>query len=280
MATGTTTASDVSSILPTFLARALVASQEVGPMRNLVQNYEMQGGTLSLPEIGSLDVAALTEGVEIGSTQKLSTSAVTLTSGKYGGKALLTDEAINRAKAGNYDLANEVAVAFGTSYGNTIDEALVDLFSGFSVGCGTAGTELTVAEFGKAPAKLKVAKAPAPYVCVLHPYQAYNLFKDLKVPDSSKGFPANFDNVLRPFFESSLFNIPVFTDFNIDIDGSDDAYGAMFNPMALALGIENEMVVEQERVPGVGWNIVAWGRFAVVERKDAYGVYMLYDSAL
>jgi hypothetical protein len=275
-----TTYSDIQALVPSFVAFALTASRETGPMRNLVQTYQMQSGTLTLPETGTVNVAAMTEGVPLSTFTTLNVGSVTLTSGKYGGAVSISDEAVNRAKAGNFDIIKEAATGLGTAFGIEIDKALVGLFAGLSNTVGSAGTELTVAEYGKALAKLRKNNVPTPYYCVLHPYQAYNLFKDLKAPDSSKGFPAGLDNATRPFFEQTLFNVPIFTDGNIVADANDDAHGAMFNPLCFALGIENELQVEVKRIESMGWEIYAWGRFAVAERKDAYGVGMFYDAAL
>lgn len=283
----TVSASDVSSLLPTLVAQALVSSREVGPMVNIVPRYTMNQGTLTLPEVGSLSVSALTEGVAINTSKKATVSGATLTAGKWGGGALITDEAFERAKAGNFDLLNEYGVGFGIAYGQEIDKALVDLFSGLDTHIGTAGTELTLAELLKAPFKLRAAKIPGPFFGVLHPNQAYNLMKDIVAPDSTKGFPyaeslaaMGVDlNKAEPYFLRNFGGVPFYQDPFITVDGSDDAYGACFNPMALAFGVEKDMLIETEREIGVGWNVVVTGRWAVVERKGTYGTGMLYDAA-
>lgn len=280
MANGTTTASTISALLPTLKAQALLSFTDTGPTRQLVANYDMPNGQLVLPNYGTISVAALTEGVPIGTTQQLALTSSTLTAVKYGAKVFLSDEAVDRAtKGGNEDLVAEAGRELGMSLGTQVDTLLTGLFDGFSTSKGSAGTELTVAEFGKAIAALKYNQAPAPYAAVLHPYQAYNLFADLKVPSTSAA--RNLEQVTaRPFFEGYVLGIPVYTSANIVVDGSDDAKGGMFNRDAIAFGVEQDIKIESERELGTGWYIAATMRFAYIERKDLYGVEMLYDAAI
>ena len=280
MITGTTTATTISVLLPTLKASALASFTDVGPTRQLIANYAMPNGQLVLPNYGTLSVAALTEGVPIGTTQQMALTSGTLTAVKYGAKVFLSDEAVDRAlKGGNEDLVAEAGRELGMAIGTQVDTLLVGLFDGFSNATGSAGTELTVAEFGKAIAKLRKQMAPQPYACVLHPYQAYNLMADLKVPSTSAA--RNLEQITaRDFFEGYVLGVPVYTSANITVDGLDDAKGGMFNRDAIAFGVEKDITVEAEREIGTGWNIAATMRFAYVERKDDYGVKMLYDAAL
>lgn len=280
------TASDVSALLPTLVAQALVSSREVGPMVNLVPRYQMDQGTLTLPNVGTLSVSALTEGVEVGLNKSATIGSATLTAGKWGGGAVLSDEAVRRALNGNFDLLNEYAVGFGVAYGQEIDGALVDLFSGLDTHIGTAGTELTLALAMQAPFKLRAAKIPGPFFMVLHPNQGYNLVKDMVAPGTMTAPMVESLNALgvdlngaKPYWLRDVIGVPCYYDPFIDVDGSDDAYGACFNPMALAYGVEKDMTIETERVIGVGWKVVITGNWAVVERKGTYGTGMLYDAA-
>lgn len=280
MATGNTTSTVISSLLPTLKAAALRAFSDTGPTKQLVANYEMLNGSLVLPNYGTVSVSALTEGAPIGSVQQLSLSSATLSAVKYGAKVFLTDEALDRAsRSGNEDLIAEAGYELGQAIGVQVDTLLVSLFDGFSTAVGSAGTELTVAEFGKAITALRTNNAPTPYAAVLHPKQAYNLFADLKVPSTSAA--RSLEQVTaRPFFEGYVLGVPVYTSSNISVDASDDAKGAMFNRDAIAFGLEQDVRIETERELGTGWYVAATMRFAYVERKDLYGVEMLYDAAL
>lgn len=282
----TVLASDVSSLLPTLVAQALVSSREVGPMVNLIPRYTMDQGTLTLPNVGTLSVSALTEGVKINTSKSATISGATLTAGKWGGGACLSDECVERAMKGNFDMLNEYGVGFGVAYGQEIDGALVDLFSGLDTHIGTAGTELTLALCMSAPFKLRAAKIPGPYFTVLHPNQAYNLVKDMIAPGTMVAPMVESLNALgvnvsgaAPYWVRDVAGTPIYMDPFIDVDTSDDAYGACFNPLAFAYGVEKEMQIEVEREIGVGWNVVVSGRWAVVERKGTYGTGMLYDAA-
>ncbi len=280
MATGNTTSSTISPLLPTLKAAALASFMDTGPTRQLVANYDMTNGSLVLPNYGTLSVAALTEGVPIGSVQQMSIGSATLSAVKYGAKVFLTDEAIERAlRSGNEDLIAEAGRELGMAIGAQVDTLLVALFDGFSNSVGLAGTSLSVAEFGKAISTLRANNAPQPYYAVLHPHQAYDLFVDLKVPSTSAA--RNLEQVTaRPFFEGYCLGVPVYTSANLTVDGSGDAKGGMFNRDAIAFGIEKDISIEEEREIGTGWYVAATMRFAYVERKDTYGVELYYDATL
>ena len=127
------------------------------------------GLVAQIPKYGTIAAAAVAEGSDL-------STPTTVTASEIGVNVSLTDIAREGA-------AEDVAAAIGRQIGdgmaNKVDQSLAALFEGFSNTVGSGAAEITVDDIFKAAATLRANNAPGPYVCILHPYQAFQLKKVL-----------------------------------------------------------------------------------------------------
>lgn len=274
-----TTSSTLDDLFVNIIAQARFTAEEQSLMRNLVTVYNIEaqaGTTVQVPKYPAIAAAGLVEGTDMTSTT-VSTSSVSISVGEVGAQVFLTD----MATMGAGNPADELGTVLGNAIATKMDKDLIALFDGFSGALGAAGSEVTAADIFKAAAMLRTAKAPGQYVAVLHPYQAYQLKANLTNTFANPNAGEVQNEVMRRSFIGSLAGIDIYESANIAIDGSDDAKGAVFAPGALALAMKKDFDLEPERdASNRGFELNATAVYGVGELDDAYGVEMLFDSAI
>jgi len=83
-------------------AEAFLALQETSIVAPLARQAELAGNSVNVNTVGTVTPVAMTEGVELAVAQTLTNTSANKTPVKYGAKVTLTDEAIRRAEAGNF----------------------------------------------------------------------------------------------------------------------------------------------------------------------------------
>ena len=281
MAGSTTTT--LNDLLPAITAEAMFVANERSIMRGLVKNFSVpagQGKTITVPIYPVQSAAALTEGDEVSNTA-VSTNGVTLTVSTVAVRTMITD--LIRASAASNVVA-DVGRLFGEAIAKKMDQDLLALFSGFTgLTAGGASTALSAAVVAQAVAKLRANAVPQDALaCVVHPYVAYDLKKDLTNTFANPNAGIIQNEAMLQGYVGTLFGVPVFESSNIANTGTAGDYvGAVFHRDALGLAMIGDITIEsQRRASYVGDDIVASAHYGVGELYDGYGVAITSDSSL
>jgi N4-gp56 family major capsid protein len=280
MAGSTTTT--LNDLLPAITAEAMFVANERSIMRGLVKNFALpagQGKTVTIPRYPVQSAAALTEGNEVDNTA-ISTDGATLTVSTVAIRTLVTDLVRNSAAS---NVVADLGQLFGNAIAKKIDQDLLALFSGFGTGVGGASTALSAAVVAQAVARLRANAVPGDNLaCVVHPYVAYDLKKDLTNTWQNPNGGIIQNEAMSQGYVGMLFGVPVFESSNIaDTGTAGDYVGAVFHRDALGLALIGDIAVEtQRRASYVGDDIVAYAHYGVGEIYDTYGVKITSDSSL
>lgn len=261
---------------------ALFTFNENALLRNLVTNYDLTGTsglTAQIPvyPISADASTALTEGSDLTTTQTVTPTAVTITAAEYGQRADITDLML---EASPFDVANDVGRILGDALAQAMDETIVDQFGSFTEAGPGAGAAMTIDHIIDAAADLRTAKAPVDYVCVLHPKQAIDIKKELA--NSGGQLSANdlANDVMKTYFLGVVNGVRIFESASLDIDGNDDAVGAIFHPMALGMVMKRNLRIATQRDESARATEIiataAWGNAII---KNAYGLKLTSDAA-
>jgi len=276
------TTSTLNDLLPAITAEAMFVASERSIMRGLVKNYSIpasNGKTITVPRYPVQTAAALTEGNEVSSTA-VSTDGVTLTVSTVAIRSLVTD--LVRASAASNVVA-DLGRLFGEAIAKKMDQDLLALFSGFSTGVGGASTAMSASLIANAVARLRASAVPGDALaCVLHPYVAYDLKKDLTNTFANPNAGIIQNEAMSQGYVGMLFGVPVFESANIaDTGTAGDYVGAVFHRDALGLAMIGDINIEtQRRASYVGDDVVASAHYGVGEIYDGYGVKITADSSL
>lgn len=280
MAGSTTTT--LNDLLPQITAEAMFVANERSIMRGLVKNYSIpagQGKTITVPRYPVQSAAAVTEGDEVSNTA-VSTDGVTLTVSTVGIRTLVTDLVVASAAS---NVVADLGRLFGEAIAKKMDQDLLALFSGFSTGVGGASTAMSAALVAQAVARLRANAVPSDALaCVVHPYVAYDLKKDLTNTFANPNAGIIQNEAMQVGYVGTLFGVPVFESSNIaDTGTAGDYVGAVFHRDALGLAMVGDITIEtQRRASFVGNDVVASAHYGVGELYDGYGVKITADSSL
>ena len=278
MAASTTTTLD--DLFNNIIKEAIFTAQEQSLVRNLVTVYDISGEsgkTVQVPVYPEVSASALTEGTDLSSTT-VSTTSKTITVSEVGVQAILTDLA---AKSANGDVAGNLGRVLGEAVAKKMDTDLIGLFSGFSAGFGSAGTEITTADIFKSAARLRASNATGQMAAVIHPYQAYQIKSNLTNAFANPNGGDLQNEAMRNGYVGSIAGVDIYESSNISVDGSDDSVGAVFVPAALGLAIKWDVNIEPQRDASLrGWELNATAAYGVGELVDAYGQSLTFDAAV
>lgn len=262
---------------------ALFTLSEQTVIRPLVRNYDLTGTpglTAQIPIYPAVSATGLTDGDDLNTNQIFTTNSVNITCAEIGAMVTLSDLARETA-------SEDVAAAIGRQLGDAmavkVDTDLAALFSGFtnSVGSGTA--EITVEDLFKAAAILRNNKAPGPYVAVLHPYQAFQLKKQLSnAGNTNMVNPSIVGNeALRSGLVGTVAGITVFESTVVSGDSAGAYVGAAMSADALGYVVKRNMRIETQRqATQRSDQIVGTMAYGVKEIFDSYGVKLIADAQL
>ena len=244
-----TTSTLTQELYANIVQSALYTLSENTVIRPLVRNYDMTGTpglTAQVPIYPALTAGDLTEGTDITTPTSFDTTSATMTALEKGVLVTLTD--LSKESA-----SEDVAAAIGRQIGDAmaviVDQDLANLFSGFSNSVGSGAAEITVDVFFKAAAILRNNKAPGPYVSVIHPYQAYQIKK--QITNAGATMSHNLSDVgnvaLRDGFVGRLAGIDIFESTVISGDSTGAYVGAVMTQDALGYMVKRSMRIEEQR---------------------------------
>ena len=280
MAISTTTT--LNDLYANIVQAAAFTLSERTVIRPLVRNYNMVGSpglVAQIPKYGTIAAAAIAEGTDLGTPTTFSTDVTTVTASEIGVNVTLSDIAREGA-------AEDVAAAIGRQIGdgmaNKVDQSLAALFEGFSNTVGTGADEITVDDIFKAAATLRANNAPGPYVCILHPYQAFQLKKTLA---GNGNTPMNnhdlANEALRSGYVGQVAGMQIFETTNVTGPSAGGFVGAAMSADAIAYMVKRDMRIEEQRDASLrATEYVGSMAYGVSELFDAYGVGIIADAQL
>jgi len=282
----TTYTSDITGLYSNIVQSALYTLNEQTIIRPVVRNYDMTGTpglTAQVPIYPALSAAAVAEGTDLASTiSTFTTSSKTLTASEVGVMVELSDLA---AESANEDVAAAVGRQIGAAMAEKVDTDLAGLFSGFSTVVDKSSAAVTVQDIFKAAATLKANKADqnGAFVCVLHPYQAYDIKQQLTNAGATMNHSlSDVGNVaLLNGFIGRIAGVDIFE--STVVSGADSAgsyFGAVMTQDALGYMVKRSMRIETERNASKrSLEIVGSMAYAVSELFDEYGVAIKSDAS-
>jgi len=280
MAISTTTT--LNDLYANIVQAAAFTLSERTVIRPLVRNYNMVGSpglVAQIPKYGTIAAAAVAEGTDLSTPTTFSTDVITVTASEIGVNVSLTDIAREGA-------AEDVAAAIGRQIGdgmaNKVDQSLAALFEGFSNTVGSGAAEITVDDIFKAAATLRANNAPGPYVCILHPYQAFQLKKVLAGNGNTPMNNTDLANeALRSGYVGQVAGMQIFETTNVTGPSAGGFVGAAMSADAIAYMVKRDMRIEEQRDASLrATEYVGSMAYGVSELFDAYGVGIIADAQL
>jgi len=284
-----TTSTLTQELYANVVQAALFTLSEQTVIRPLVRNYDMTGTpglTAQVPIYPALSASGIAEANDITTETSFDTSSVEITASEIGVLVNLTD--LSRESA-TTDVAAAIGRQIGDAMAKKVDTDLAALFPGFSQSVGAAGDDITVETMFKAAAILRANQAPGPYVCVLHPYQAFTLKKQLTqagntpVTDLSNiGNQALLDGFVGRVAGIDVFESTVVSaDAGDSVSGTGNFYGAAMSADALGYVLKRSMRIEEQRdATKRSTEIVGSMAYGVKEIFDAYGVGIIGNATV
>lgn len=281
-----TTSTLTQELYSNIVQAALFTLSEQSVIRPLVRNYNMVGTpglVAQVPIYPAISSGDLTEGTDlaVGSDDvAFNTTEATITASEKGVLVTLSDLARESASE---DVAAAIGRQMGDALAKQVDEDLAGLFSGFSNTVGSGAAEVTIEDIFKAAATLRANNAPGPYVCVLHPYQAFQLKKQLTNAGSTMSHAlSDVGNMaLRDGFIGQIAGVSIFESTVVTGDSSGAYVGAAMSADALGYMVKRDLRIEAERNASLrATELVGTMAYGVSEIFDQYGVGIIGDAAL
>ena len=281
-----TTSTLTQELYANIVQSALYTMNEQSLIRPLVRNYDMTGTpglVAQVPIYPALSASGLTEGTDISTPTSFDTTSKTITATEKGVMVTLTDLS---AESANEDVAAAIGRQIGSAMAEKVDTDLAALFSGFSNTVNKTSNAVTVQDIFKAAAILRNNKANqnGAFVCVLHPYQAYDLKNQLTNAGSTMSHALSDvgNNALLNGFVGRIAGVDIFE--STVVTGGDSAgayYGAVMTQDALGYMVKRNMRIEEQRDASLrATEIVGSMAYGVSEIFDAYGVAIISDANL
>jgi len=274
--------SDISTYIQTIFEDAMFVARENNMASRLVTTFNDTGDEAKPRSSSAYGEATIND---IGETDDLTGQSftpsvlATLTPAEAGGQFFLTD---TRMSADPFGVRNDAAMELGLATAKKINtDVLGDLASLTGGTVGSAGTTITWGYFFAARARLQNTKAPPPYRCVLHTYQWHRLASAASIAAATQPTPVStVDEITRRWFVGSVADVDIFVTSDITPDTSDDAKGAMFSPIALALDMRRAPRLEPERdASRRGYELNMTTVYAHGVWRPAFGIVMTFDAA-
>ena len=291
MATGISisSTSNLSSGQKILVASAREAYEPAAPDPDLVENHRIplghkQWDILTYARLTSAQ--ALTEGVDLSSSQQLVANSLSITPAEHGIIATLSRRLIRRQ--GDTSVVSTAGKMLAASLRRRQASDVISLYDGFSKSTPGAGNAIDITTFRGAVAYLltdnssSYGPAPLPLHAALHIEQISDIILDISDPGAvaSERFGLSAE-MMKRWWKGyyRLYGVQVFHSGNIE-RSSDDSKGGLFAKEALAMVMANNAdSTEQEdhSLRATEYGIFQeWGEG---ERADVHGVEVYSDAA-
>ena len=148
---------------------------------------------------------------------------------------------------------NDVLAQVGDQAGRAIAEAIdTDVLSNFAdfteLTAGSANLVVNTSTILKGVAQLRSAKLTGPFVCVLHPKQAYNIKANLVYAgQNTPALSSVGENISDLGFLGTIYGVQVYESSLLTVDASGDAIVAIFAPQAIGHSMRGSIRLETQR---------------------------------
>ena len=283
------TSSIISELYSNVVQSALYTFSEQAVIRPLVRNYDMSGTpglTAQVPIYPTVSASDLTDGTDLTTNTAFNTSSVTMTAAERGVRVTLTDLAKETASE---DVAAAIGRQIGDAMVNKVDGEIAALFPSFSNRVGAAGDAISAETIFKAAATLRANNARGPFYCVVHPYMAFDLKKQLAgAGNTNMVNPSNIgNNVLGSAVIGQLAGITILESNNVGKDindstsGTGNYVGLAFSEDAIGYMVKRNIRVESQRDASLRADeIIGSMAYNTAEIFDEYGVGILGKASL
>ena len=291
MATGISisSTSNLSSGQKILVASAREAYEPAAPDPDLVENHRIPQGhkqwdILTYARLTSAQ--ALTEGVDLSSSQQLVANSLSITPAEHGIIATLSRRLIRRQ--GDTSVVSTAGKMLAASLRRRQASDVISLYDGFSKSTPGAGNAIDITTFRGAVAYLltdnssSYGPAPLPLHAALHIEQISDVIVDVSDPGAVASARCGLSaEMMQRWWKGSdrLYGVQVFHSGNIE-RSSDDSKGGLFAKEALAMVMANNAdSTEQEdhSLRATEYGIFQeWGEG---ERADVHGVEIYSNSA-
>lgn len=264
------TYSDISSFVNTVWEDAFMVARENNVVASLVTGFTGQGMAVRTNSTyNSVTVNAVGESDDLASQAFYPTAGQSLTPAEYGAQFFFSDQ---RLESDIFGVRSDAAIELGQGFGQSVDNALLGDFDSLTAGTvGAAGSNLTWANFLAAQSILRAAFAPAPYVCVLSPFQYHCLGTAVAPGVTVTNSPMVQDEFARRWYVNTVAGVDIYLDGNISAGTS--VFGAMFARPALAIDWRRAPRLEPERdASRRGWELNMSMVYAHGVWRPAWGV--------
>lgn len=272
---------NISVYIQTIYEDAMLVARENNLMLSLVKVYGDKTGLAerSRSEYGTATIKQIAETDDLAGQAFTPSVQQTLTPVEYGAQFVLTD---SRRESDPFGVQEDATMELGQAAGESIDVSLTTNFSSLTGGTvGAAGTAITWGHFFAMMSILQVQHAPKPWVFVCHPYHWQRLGKAAAVGATVTNSPALQDDVARNFFVQNVGGVDIFQTANIAVDGSDDAYCAMFSRNAIAYDERRAFRLEPERdASRRAWELNLSAVYAHGVWRPKWGIQGLFDASV
>lgn len=280
MSTGYSMVADLGGYFNTIFDDAVFVARDRNIMTSLVTVFEDRVGDEDRKSLqyNSISASTISEGVDFANPTKFEKSLLaTLTPGEIISQAIITDR---RMETDPQNARNDASKELGESIADKIETDLLSVFDDLTGG--TIGGSGTVATWGHvlaARTRLRAAKVPGPYICVLHEYHWHALAKITIPGQNLTQTPASLvDDIARQWYVGTVYGIDFFTTANIPIS-SGNAYGALYNKAAIAFDSRRAPRMEPERDASLrAWELNITAKYAYGVWRPAFGVSLLFDA--
>jgi len=199
-------------------------------MLQLCEHFTLPKGasTLSIPKVGQMEAADLTDGVDMVNSQDIGMTVDQVDTEEVGLKVILTDKLVRQL---NQDVWAIVGRQVGDAMGRKKDKDLIALLD--SLTATNDGTDaLTLAFYAAVATILNAVPAPKPINCVVHPYQAHPLKTAVAVSGTYPLPQAGLTvDMIKDWHVGTWAAVPCFEDGNITL--ATTAKGGMFSRSCL-----------------------------------------------
>jgi len=292
MATGISisSTSNLSSGQKILVAGAKEAFEPAAPNPDLIANERIPQGhkqwdVLTFARLSNAQ--ALTEGVDLASSEQLVANSLSITPAEHGIIGTISRRLIRRQ--GDSNIVRTLGTLLANSLRRRMDLDVIALYDGLSKSVVGAGNALDITHYRGAVAYLltdnssSYGPAPMPLVSALHIEQISDIMLDISDPGTAAGSrPAGFgDEMLQRWWrgQDRLYGIPIFHAGNISRDSSNDSKGAIFNKDFAHLVMANNADVTTENDNSLRAEehgiFQEWGEG---ERADVHGVEVYSDT--